>query len=173
MALGQYTKGRTSRDIILKGKISWHNLVLPDDDQALKCTIYPTAESLAEINKLKEEGLLNVLRKDEEGYNMTFKRVLVKKIRGKDVHFGPLIVLDKNGVPTEGMGIGHGSDVTLKLQVYEYNRPIGQGKGKGIAARLEAVRIDNLIPYVRDRDMNTLQVRQSKGLVEAAPEPIF
>jgi hypothetical protein len=167
MATFEYKRGRQSRDLILKGKISWHNLISPDENNALKCTIYPTPESLTEINKLKDEGLLNALRKDDDGYNMTFKRVLTKKIKGADVHFGPLIVLDKDGKPTDGTGIGHGSDVTLKLQVYHYNRPGGQGKGT--ATRLEAIRIDNLIPYEQNRDMNTEQVRQVKGLAE----PIF
>jgi hypothetical protein len=173
MVEGQYTKKYTgnSRDVILKGKISWHRLTQPDEEQKWKVTLYPDAESLEEINKLKSEGLMNVLRKDEEGYNMTFTRYRQKMIRGKIVLFEAPIVLDKEGKPTDGFGIGHGSDVSIKLQVYKYNKPNVPGT-KGIAARLEGVRVWNLVPFERERDMDASQVRQVKGLAEAT-EPIW
>src|SRR5882672_5174836 len=131
----QYGYKGNSRDEILKGKISWHNLVHPDEEQKWKCTLYPDAESLAKINGLKEEGLLNSLRKDEQGYNMTFTRYRQKTIKGKIILFEAPAVLDKDGKPTEGMGIGHGSDVAIKLQIYKYNKP--GGSIKGTAARME------------------------------------
>lgn len=168
--MSTYNHRGDSRDEILKGKISWHNLVHPDIEQKWKCTLYPDAESLAKINALKEEGLLNGLRKDDEGYNMTFTRYRQKLIRGKMAVFDAPQVFDKEGKPTEGMGIGHGSDVTIKLQIYHYTKPGGQVKGT--AARLEGVRVWNLIPFERTKDMTTQQVRQSKGLVET-PEPIW
>src|SRR5579862_1301775 len=150
-----------SRDEILKGKISWHRLSQPDEEQKWKVTLYPDAESLEKINAMKVEGLMNVLRKDEEGYNMTFSRYRQKTIRGKIVLFDAPVVLDKDGKPTDGIGIGHGSDVSVKLQVYKFNRP---GGGTAIAARLEGVRVWNLIPWERERDMDANTVRQVKGL---------
>jgi hypothetical protein len=77
--------------------------------------------------------------------------------------------LDKDGKPTDGTGIGHGSDVSVKLQVYKFNRPTG---GTAIAARLEGVRVWNLIPWEKERDMSANEVRQVKGLQEAT-EPIW
>lgn len=156
----------TTRDVIIKGKISWHNLVNPDEEQKWKCTIYPDAESMALINELKDEGLLNGLRKDEEGYNMTFTRYRQKVIKGAIKLFDAPIILDKDGVPCEGMGIGHGSDISMKLQVYKYRKPNQSGDAKGTAARMEGIRIYNLIPFNKDKELSTSTARQAKGLID-------
>ena len=160
-----------SYDEILRGKISWHRLLDPDQEGKWKVTLYPDAESMDKVNALKAEGLLNVLRKDEEGYNITFNRPRQKLMRGRQTVFEAPIVLDKDGKPTDGAGIGHGSDVSVKLQIYQYNKPNTPGT-KGIAARLEAVRIWNMVPYEKERDLDTQQIRQIKGL-DTAPEPIW
>jgi hypothetical protein len=152
-----------SFDVILEGKLSWHNLVAPDPEGLWKVKLYMTPESVTKFNELKEEGLLNVLKKDDDGYSAQFKRYQNRTIRGKIVAFSPPIVLDAEGRPREGMGIGHGSDVKIKLQAYRYNPPSGK---KGLAVRLEAVRIMNLVPYDHNRDLDTLQMRQMKGLGE-------
>jgi hypothetical protein len=150
-----------SKDVILKGKLSWHNLVQPDEEMKWKCRIYLDADSLAKVNELKKEGLMNVLKKDEEGYSMQFTRYRQKSMKGVIKVFDPPIVLNNDNQPMEGIGLGHGSDVAIKLQVYPFNKP---GGGKGIAARLEALRIFNLIAYEPERDATTNQKRQFKGL---------
>lgn len=159
--------------LLISGKLSWHNLSIPTTEGEWKCTIYPNADGLIEINKLKEEGLLNGLRKDDEGYNMTFKRVQKKKIKGNEVTFTAPVVVDKDGKPLDGMGLGHGSDCTIKLQVYRYNKP-GMTGVKGTAARLEAVRIDNLVPFKPRTEFTTEQAFQLKGLADFnSDEAIF
>ena len=159
------TTGFTGKswDVILEGKISWHNLVTANEDHKWQCRIYLTPESLAEVNKLKEEGLMNVLKKDDDGYSMTFTRYEQKEIRGRITLFAPPVVLDKDGKPMVGMGIGHGSDIKMKVQVYRFRKP-GTTNQKAVAARLEAIRVVNLVPYEQGRDLDTSQIRQIKGL---------
>ncbi len=157
-----------SWDEILEGKISWHNLVTANEDHKWTCRIYLNPESLDKVNKLKEEGLMNILKKDDDGYSMSFTRYEQKEIRGRITLFAPPIVLDKDGKPMSGQGIGHGSDIKMKLQCYYFRKP-GTTKQKAVAARLEAVRVLNLVPYEQQRDLDTGQLRQIKGL--GAPEP--
>lgn len=153
--------GKT-RDVIIKGKLSWHNLVQPDEEMKWKIRIYLDAESLTKINELKKEGLMNVLKKDEEGYSMQFTRYRQKLIRGVIKIFDPPFVCNNENQPMEGIGLGHGSDVGVKLQVYHFKKP--GNASEGIAARFEAVRIFNLIAYDPERDATTNQKRQYKGL---------
>ncbi len=172
MEFGKKSYTGTTRVETLQGKLHWHNLAQLNDEGEWKLTLYPDQPSLDKINKLKEEGLLNALRKDDEGYNMTFKRVHKRKLRsGKEMTLTAPVVVDKNSKPIDGYGLGYGSDVTIKLQVYKYSKPGGSGV-KGTAARLEAVRVDNLVPFEIKRDLNTQQAFAIKGLDEV-PEPIF
>ncbi len=159
------TTGFTGKswDEILEGKISWHNLVTANEDHKWQCKIYLSPESLDKVNKLKEEGLMNHLRKDDDGYSMTFTRHEQKDVRGRITLFAPPIVLDKDGKPMSGVGIGHGSDIKLKIQVYRFKKP-GTTDKKIVAARLEAVRVVNLIPFEQNRDLDPKQLRQIKGL---------
>lgn len=162
----------TSRVELLKGKLSWHNLALANAEGEWKLTLYPDEESLTKINSMKEEGLMNSLRKDDEGYNMTFKRVLKKKIKGTEITFTAPVVVSKEGQPLDGHGIGHGSDVTIKLQVYKFNKP--GASGKAIAARLEAVKVENLVPFKPRTEFTTEQAFQLKGLADfKSEEEIF
>ena len=83
--------------------------------------------------------------------------------------FAPPIVFDSEGKVLSNVIIGDGSDLTVKCQVYPYG-----GKGgiaKGIGARLESVRIDNLVPYTNS-NLDPNDERQSRGLM-GQPEPIF
>lgn len=161
----------TTRDEIIRGKISWHNLVHPDEEKKWKCKIYPDDDSLTIINGLKAEGLLNVLRKDDDGYNMTFTRYAEKMIRGKLTAFAAPQVFDKDGRLIDGTGIGHGSDIAMKLQIYYFKKPTGTAKG--IAARMEGIRITNLVPWEpTEKNMGTREVRQAKGLVDVPHTPV-
>jgi hypothetical protein len=167
--MAQHSSVGATRTEIIRGKISWHNLIIPDEEKKWKCRIYPDPESLVIINDLKAEGLLNVLKKDDDGYSMAFTRHAEKLIRGKIQIFTAPVVYDAEGKPCDGAGIGHGSDIALKLQVYYFRKPAGTAKG--IAARMEGIRILNLVPWEAKKDMTTAQARQSKGLVDTI-EPV-
>lgn len=85
-----------------------------------------------------ESGSKLEYRKDDEGEWLKIRRPWEKKFGDKLKKFDPPVVLDKDGNVTDVL-IGNGSDVTVKVEVYDTK------KGKG--TRLEAVRIDKLVPY--------------------------
>lgn len=158
--------------IYLSGKIKWANRLYRPDEKFNKWSIvlYPDAKSLEEIRELQaSKGLKNQMKKDEDGYNMTFSRPVSKIYKGVVKTFTPPVITDKDRVPIEG-GIGNGSDATLKIEVYPYTAPGSLSKSH--AVRLEAVRIDNLVPYNPDTDYPEEQREQIKGL-EDQPTPLF
>jgi hypothetical protein len=69
-----------------------------------------------------------------------------------------------------GASIGNGSDVTVLLEVYTHGTP---GGGSAVAARLEGVRVDNLIPFEPGRDYETDEEREAAADVAGQPEHKF
>lgn len=154
----------------IPGKIIWCKHKIPEaweDDRFWSIIVYPNDEGKQVIKKLKEPpAILNVMKKDDDGEYMKFKRPCQKDIKGRLVTFDNPIVLDRDGQPFDGM-VGNGSDGVVKLLVYKYRQ------GKGRAVRWESVRIDNLIPYERERDMPEEQQLQIKGLDQQPQQPMF
>lgn len=135
--------------IYLKGKAKWARLQQPDPQyNKYNIVLYPDDESLNKIRDLQAEGIKNVVKKDDEGYNVNFSRPASKLIRGKVVGFEKPTVVDADGNLID-VRLGNGSDVTLKIEVYGGKAPTG---GSYKAARLEAVRVDNLIEYVPSQE---------------------
>jgi len=160
----------------LQGKCKWARLVAPDMKYSQwSIVLYPDTKSYEKLMELKTakngvDGILNVIKKDEDGYFVTFKRPTQKLIKGKVQGFAPPEVFEADAkTPLISALVGNGSDVTVKVQVYQYNKPAG---GKGRAARLESVRVDNLIPFEMKKDFNEEQTRLVKGLDEQ-PEQLF
>jgi hypothetical protein len=166
----------TTKYEYLSGKGKWVKVFQPDTTpnggQRWKVDLYPDPTSLEIIKKLKEEGLLNHMRQDDDGYNMTFARPTQKIMKGRLVAFPPPVVLDKDLKPLENVAIGNGSDITIKLEIYKYPKPGGEKGQKGIAARLIAVRVDNLVPFEPARDFTDVEAVMAKG-IENVPTPIF
>lgn len=171
----------STRDLYFQGKAKWAKLITPDTKfgSAWKITLYPTDESYQQIIELKEprgntQGILNVIHKDEDGYNITFKRDTSKVYNGKIKTFNPPIVYETDGkTELRHAMVGNGSDVTVKCQYYTYNKPGGSKEARGSALRLESVRVDKLIPYEMKRDFDEDQLRQVRGLDEQPPQPGF
>lgn len=159
----------------LQGKAKWARLHTPDQKYACwSLVLYPNSESYAKLLELKTaadgvDGILNVIKKDEDGYYATFKRPLQKIIRGKATAFAPPEILQADGKTPQRDLVGNGSDVTIKLEVYPYPKPTG---GKGRATRLMSVRVDNLVPFEGRNDYTEEQHKAVKGLAEQ-PEPLF
>jgi hypothetical protein len=82
-------------------------------------------------------------------------------MRNQVVTFGPPIILDKEGTPTV-VAVGNGSDVTAKLIVYEFKAP---GGNKGIGARWESLRIDNLVSFSKNQ-LSPQDEKKTQGLAE-------
>jgi hypothetical protein len=151
----------------LSGKVKWVRAHTPNAYGDYKLDLYPTNESLKLILEWKSRGLKNMVRKDDDGETfVSFKRPASKTIRNKVVGFAPPEIVDKNGDPVRDIQIGNGSDCTIKVAVYTFKPPGGGGQdGKtGIAARLEAIRIDNLVPFNRDEDYLPPEQLQVGGL---------
>lgn len=146
--------------MFFKGKLSWCKLTKPDDWGSWNVTMHPDTESLEAIRTLQGEGLKNVLKKDEDGYFIKFRRPCQRMIKGKVIGVTPPEVVDDKGEPLIGH-VGNGSDGVVKLEVYEHNTP---GGGKAKAARLEAVKVVNLVPYDPEKDMDDAAKAKVEGL---------
>ena len=156
--------------IYVSGKTSWTKLVIPDqkyDKWGLR--LHPDADSLEKIRELQSRGLKNTVRKDDDGWYTNFSRPTKKVYKGIVKLFEPPLVINKDGEPIADASIGNGSDVTIKLEVYEHSTP---GGGTAVAARLDTVRIDNLIPYEPKRDLPEPQQEQYEGMADQ-PERLF
>jgi hypothetical protein len=146
----------------VSGKVTWSHLHLPNQYGDYKITLYPDQPSLAKILQWKEKGLKNKLRKDDSGTSIDFKRVSQKLIRGKSVAFAAPDVLDKNGIPMPGVPIGHGSDITAKLEMYTYH-PLSDRTKEELAARLVAIKVHDLVPFT-DKDFRPEEAKAVSGL---------
>lgn len=84
-----------------------------------------------------------------DGWFITFRRPVSKTWKGTVTQLEPPQLLNADGTPFDGL-IGNGSKVTVKFEVYDFNGGVdatGVKYDGGKAARLVAVRIDELVPY--------------------------
>lgn len=125
-----------SKYYYLSGKAKWARLFTPDD----KYKNYKIDLALDDTSKqtFVESGMTMQAKQQDDGTYITFRRPEAKLIKNELVKFDPPTVTDASGNKVESL-VGNGSDVTIKVVVYD------TVKGKG--HRLEAVRVDNLIPY--------------------------
>jgi len=155
--------------IFIQGKVSWFRPFVTNQWNKYATQIHPTPESLEKIRDLQAQGIKNQIKKDDDGYYCSFTRPVSKELKtGKIITFAPVEVFDKDGKPFRDP-VGNGSDVTLKIEVYEHPTP---GGGKAKACRWVSARIDNLIPYTPDRDHTEDQKASAAGL-DKQPEQLF
>ena len=133
-----------TENVILQGKGKWVKVYQPNMFNKWSLDLYMDSES---ITKFKDMKVKNHLKKDEDGYYVTFSRATSRKVRGRDVPLAPPTVLDKDNLPTT-IAIGNGSDLTVKMEVYSYKPPTSQVLE--YATRIAGVRIDNLVPFGDD-----------------------
>lgn len=156
--------------IDVRGKVSWVYVVGFNKYDKWSVCIHPNDASLEVIRDLQAQGIKNVMKKDEDGYYIQFSREPTKLIKGKVVAFAAPKVIDKEGLPVDGTRIGNGSDATVRLEVYQHGTPNG---GKAKAARLDSLRIDNLIPYNTDRDIKAEDEKQAVKDLAASPAQVW
>jgi hypothetical protein len=162
--------------VFIQGKAKWFKAQTPNKFGNWSHDIYLNDASLKQIQELKEtkgetEGIKNILKKDDDGYFMTFNRPQQKMVRGKVVGFAAPEVLDKENKRMYDVLVGNGSDITSKLEYYTYNKPAGAGKGS--AVRWASTRVDNLIPFETQRDFTEEQQAAVRGLEQQPPQPEF
>jgi hypothetical protein len=141
----------------LTGKAKWARLFTPDEKyKNYKIDLLLDAESK---KKFAESGMTMTPKMAEEGEYITFRRPEAKLIKNELVKFEAPPVTDAEGKPVEKL-IGNGSDVTVKVVVYD------TVKGKG--HRLEAVRVNSLIEYQKPDD--SMPAATAAAATEAAPK---
>lgn len=142
-----------SEYIFLKGKAKWVSHDKINEWGKWTMVLYPDEASITLIRDLQAQGTKNVIKKDDDGYNVRLARPHEFKFNGRIKGMSPPLVLD-GSQPLPGGGyaplintpIGNGSDCTVKMEVYEHRVPNSPGK-KAKAMRWESIRIDNLIPF--------------------------
>ena len=149
------------------GKVTWCYVDRLDNFGRYSICFYPDTQAYNEIMKLKQEGLMNAVKKDDDGYNINISRPteFINKSTGKHVAIIAPLLLDKDGkTPMSGNAIGKWSDVTVKVEIRKYKTP---QKRDGLAIRLESVRVDNLIPFEPSRDFPPALAKQAEGMATA------
>lgn len=160
-----------TKEVYIKGKVKSFRHQAPNEWGKYSHAVYLTGESLETMRDLQTQGIKNQMHKDEDGYYMWFNRPTEILAKGKRIGLAPPLVVMADGItPLQGVLVGNGSDVTTKIEVYEFNVP-GAGK-KGKAIRWKATRIDNLVPYEPKRDFTDVEVDAVKGLADQ-PKPVF
>lgn len=155
--------------VFLKGKAKWVTHQAPDKYGNWSLVLYLDPESLEKWNQLQNspKKVQTKLGQDEDGQFIRIRRPQQKMMRGKVVGFTPPTVLGPDNLPMQNVNIGNGSDVTVKIAWYSFNNPMGI---KSYAIRLEAIRVDNLVPYEKQRDMDGDTLEQISGLDQVKPE---
>lgn len=159
--------------VTFQGKAGYHHLDQPDTKYVAegKWSMQVTSLSTPSYDKvleLKEAGIKNTIKKNDDGYSLVVSRPCRKTIKGEIRYFEPPAIEDKDGLPLpRTTKIGHGSDITVTAEVY-YTRPSGTGN---FAAnlRLASIRIDNLVPYSRE-DYDPMQNRAAKAQDATPPQ---
>lgn len=130
-----------SKTYFFTGKANWAKLTEPD--QKYQFWGLDLVLDKDEWDKFKESGLQLKVNKTKEGEDyVSFRRPQQKVIKNELVDFDPPVLVDKdNEVLEDRPNVGNGSTVTCKVLVYDTI------KGKG--HRLEGVRIDNLIEFIK------------------------
>lgn len=153
-----------NQEIFLQGKVKWARMKTPGQFGKWSIVLYPDAESLDIIKGLINDGIKNELKKDDDGYYITFSRPVEKTDRqGRRFPFSPPVTLDKENRVIEDQ-IGNGSDCGIKLEIYGGPRP---GGGSYKAARLNSVKVFNLVPYnPEESSKDKFEIRSVTGMKE-------
>jgi hypothetical protein len=158
-----------NEEVFLQGKVKWARTKIPGQYGKWSVVLYPDAPSLDKIQELIKDGIKNELKKDDDGYYMTFSRPLDKTDRqGRKFSFTPPTVVDRENRVLEGM-VGNGSDCSIKLDIYGGTRP---GGGTYKAARLDGIKVFNLVPYVPEESSNDPRIIKSVSGLDKQPEPV-
>lgn len=152
--------------VFWSGKVSFVNSATPDKFGRYGCKFHPNTSAYTEIMKLKQEGIMNVVKKDDDGYYINISRPsqMVSK-SGRVVALAAVELYDADGKTPYHGEIGNGSDATLKVEVRRYKNPMGR---EGVAIRLVSIRLDNVIPITAD-DFPPARKKIQEGL-DTAPK---
>lgn len=132
----------------VRGKIKYIHAVNLNKYGDWSITIYPDTASLEIIRDYQAKGWKNVMKKDDDGYFIQFKRSPTKMMRGKVVAFTAPKVVGPDNQPMDGSKVGWGSDGIVRLEVYQHGTPSG---GKAFANRWDSLKVTNLVEFSPDK----------------------
>lgn len=127
--------------VFISGKCKYCHVHAPDKFGFRSVNIYMNDASKTVWAGLKEKGIMNRIRSDDDGEFVTLRSPALKKMKGELRAMDPIHVI-KDGIPFIGR-IGDGSDLTCMVALYDYKKPVTQEKNYAI--RLVAVKVNNLI----------------------------
>jgi hypothetical protein len=157
----------------LQGKVAWFKHHRLNDWNKWTHVMYLNPASLEKFRAWQEsdtefQGIKNTLKKDEDGYFVTLSRPCAIKRRGREEALAAPQIFESDGkTPWQEGLVGNGSDVTTKLEVYDY--PIPGNKLRGRAIRWLSSKVDHLVPYEGTRDNTPSEVKASRGLDKQPP----
>ena len=127
-----------SKEYYFSGIAKWAKVYKPDEKyHNWSIQLYPDQAS---IELYAKTGMTVRFKEDADGKYLTFRRPQSKLIGTQNVSFEAPKVVDKDGTAFT-QTIGNGSQVTVKVLVYDLKaRP-------GVGHRLEAVRVDEHVEY--------------------------
>lgn len=157
-----------SKEVFIRGKVKFAHTKRPNKYGKYSVLVYPDPESLTIINKMKEDGLKNELKRDDDGDYMAFHREPEKTDRQQRRYsLGAPVVIDQDGRMLDGY-VGNGSDCGIKLETYWGTNPIG---AKYFAARFAGLKVYNLIPYNPSDSDVPQEVKGAKNFdIQPAPQ---
>jgi hypothetical protein len=133
--------------------------------------MYPDKDSLEKVRDMQAKGLKNTIKKDDDGYYVTWTRKTQIDGKAGIIPLTPPAIFqrDENGevVPFNGENVGNGSDVTTKLQFRTFKSKAG---GTMSAARWESSLIEHLVPFEGAVDFTEQEAKAFKGL-DSLPAP--
>lgn len=148
----------------VKGKSKYLSLVNLNKFGDWAITLYPDTASLEVCRDLQARGIKNIMKKDEDGYYIQFKRAANQNFGNTVVRNLPPEVVDSAGVAMDGSRVGYGSDVDIKLEVTGgINKKMG---ARWMRAKLDKVMVTNLVPYLPDAERQPDQKAITAGIVD-------
>lgn len=163
--------------VYFQGKGSWFKNLQQGDNEYKNWNVklHFLPQSYDAFMQLKErdgdvEGIMNEVKRDDDGYYHLFKRPMFKDFGMGEEPLLPPEIVDADNQPWDrNTLIGNGSDITIKCECYKYTNRRTKKRGKAI--RLVAVMINNLVPYSKD-DFTANERIAIEGLSEQ-PKHLF
>lgn len=167
-----------NESVTLQGKAKYTRLVTLNKYGKWSVRLYFDKPSLEKFKNMQVDyGIKTVLHKDDNNdFYADLSRPPHKDYKTRDggskrITFTPPIVTERDGMTPFVGNIGDGSDISVEMEIYQYTIP-GTGK-KAKAARLHAVRVDNLVPWVPQTGLTPSDLEQVSNLNKTPPQPQF
>jgi hypothetical protein len=140
-----FDRSNQSELIDFKGKFRFVQAVDLNKFGKWSIQFYPDQESLEHLRELQAQGIKNVMKKDEDGYNIQISRPpSIEFTKGVQTPVSPPKVRDGEKKPIDGRTVGDGSSGAVTCELYTYKVPQSERRGKAI--RFYGLTVTDLVP---------------------------